>query len=280
MMRALLAPALLVPFALLLVACAAPAGQEEPPPEPRPAAGWSLEVFESGLPRVDNIAVGAAGELYVSLEVKREGSVLRLSGGERRVLAAGLDRPDGLALGTGVLYVTEEVDDGRVIEIDLGDLSQTVVATLDQPEGIDLLPDGRLAVTEDIKPGRLLGVSLTGEIEVLLTGLLFPEGLAVSPEGAIYFAEEGAGTVSMFQDGRTRVVVGGLNRPDQIALAPDGALWISEDAKPGRLLRHHAGSLETIVEDLQAPQGIAFGPLGEVYVSEQGRDRILVLRRQ
>lgn len=279
-MRVFTTPALLAPLALMLAACTAPAGQEEPPPEPRPAAGWSLEVFETDLPRVDNIAVGPAGELYLSLELRREGSVIRLSSGQRRVLADGLDRPDGLALGAGVLYVTEEVDDGRVIEIDLSDLSQTVIATLKQPEGIDFLPDGHLAVTEDIVPGRLLRISLSGDIEVLLTGLVLAEGLAVSPEGAIYFAEEGAGTVSMFKDGRTRVVVGGLNKPDQIALAPDGALWISEDARPGRLLRHHAGSLETIAEDLQSPQGIAFGPQGEVYVSEQGRDRILVLRRQ
>jgi sugar lactone lactonase YvrE len=279
-MRAFLTPALLAPLALLLAACAAPAERRAPPPDPRPAAGWSLEVFETNLPRVDNIAVGPAGELYVSLEVRHDGSVLRLSGGERRVLADGIDRADGLALGAGVLYVTEEVNGGRIIEIDLGDLSQTVIATLDQPEGIDFLPDGRLAVTEDLAPGRLLLLSLSGEIEVLLTGLLLPEGLAVSPEGAIYFAEQRAGTVSRFKDGRTRVILGGLNKPDQITFAPDGALWISEDAKPGRLLRHHEGSLETIAEDLWAPQGIAFGPRGEVYLSEQGRNRILVLRRQ
>ena len=278
-MRARATPALLALF-LLLAACAEQVAQEVPPPEPRPAAGWTLEVFETDLPEVDNIAVGPAGELYVSLEVRREGSVLRLSGGERRVLADGVDRADGLALGAGVLYVTEEVEDGRIIEIDLGNLSQTVITTLRNPEGIDLLPDGRLAVTEDTNPGRLLRVSLSGEIEVLLTDLFLPEGLAVSPEGAIYFVEEGAGTLSVFKDGRTRVVVGGMNNPDQITFAPDGALWISEDARPGRLLRHHAGSLETIAEDLHAPQGIAFGAAGEVYVSEQGRDRILVLRRK
>ena len=279
-MRALRTPSLLASFALILAACTALAEQKTRLPEPRLAAGWSLEVFATDLPQVDNIAVGPAGELYLSLEVRREGSVVRLSGGERRVLADGLDRPDGLALGAGVLYVTEEVGGGRIIEIDLGDLSQTVVATLDRPEGIDFFPDGRLAVTEDLLEGRLLLLSLSGDIEVLLTGLSLPEGLAVSPEGAIYFAEQRAGTVSMFKDGRTRVVVGGLHNPDQITFAPDGALWISEDARPGRLFRHHAGTLETIVEDLQAPQGIAFGLQGEVYVSEQGRDRILLLRRQ
>lgn len=279
-MRAFLTPALLAPLALLLAACAAPAAQEPRLPEPRAAAGWSLEVFETNLSHVDNIAVGPAGELYVSLEVRREGSVLRLSGGERRVLADGLDRPDGLALGAGVLYVTEEVDDGRVIEIDLSDLSQTVIATLKQPEGIDFMPDGRLAVTEAFWPGRLILLSLSGDIEVLLTDLVLAEGLAVSPEGAIYFVEEGLGTLSVFKDGRTRVLIGGMNKPDQITFAPDGALWISEDAKPGRLLRYHEGSLETIAENLWAPQGIAFGPQGEVYVSEQGRYRILLLRRK
>lgn len=280
-MKSIKTLALIAPLAMLLAACAEPTAQRTTPlPQPHTSAGWSFEVFEKDLPRVDNIAVGPTGELYLSLEERKEGSVIRLSGGERRVLADGLDRPDGLALGAGVLYVTEEVDDGRIIEIDLGDLGQTVVTTLKQPEGIDFLPDGSLAITEDIVPGRLLRVSLSGEIEVLLTDLVLPEGLAVSSDGAIYFAEQDAGTVSLFKDGRARVVVGGLNKPDQITLAPDGAIWISEDARPGRLLRYHEGSLETIVEDLWAPQGIAFGLEGEVYVSEQGRNRILVLRRQ
>lgn len=265
---------------LLLGACSTLTEQAEQPPEPRAAAGWSLEVFETDLRGVDNIAVGPAGELYVSLEVSDEGSVVRLSGGVRQVLAEGVDRADGLALGAGVLYVTEEIVGGRVIEIDLGDLSQTVIITLDKPEGIDFLPDGRLAITEDLDAGRLVLVSLSGKVEVLLTNLSRAEGLAVSADGAIYFAEQHVGTVAQFKDGRTKVVVGGLHNPDQITFAPDGALWISEDAKPGRLLRHHEGLLETIAEDLQSPQGIAFGPQGEVYLSEQGRDRILVLRRQ
>lgn len=280
-MKAIMVPALVAPLALLLAACTEPTAQRRtPPPEPRASDGWSFEVFEKDLPRVDNIAVGPTGELYLSLEERRVGSVVRLRAGERRILADGLDRPDGLALGSGVLYVTEEVDEGRIIEIDLGDLSQTIITTLKQPEGIDFLPDGDLAITEDIVPGRLLRVSLSGEIEVLLTDLVLPEGLAVSSDGAIYFAEQDAGTVSVFKDGRARVVVGGLNKPDQITLAPDGAIWISEDARPGRLLRYHEGSLETIVEDLWAPQGIAFGLEGEVYLSEQGRNRILVLTHQ
>lgn len=280
-MKAIMIPALVAPLAMLLAACAEPTAQRRTPlPQPQTSDGWSFEVFEKDLPRVDNIAVGPTGELYLSLEERVQGSVVRLSAGERRVLADGLDRPDGLALGAGVLYVTEEVDEGRIIEIDLGDLSQTVITVLKQPEGIDFLPDGSLAITEAYNGGRLLRVSLSGEIEVLLTRLFLAEGLATTPEGAIYFVEEGAGTLSVFKDGRTRVIVGGLHNPDQITIAPDGAIWISEDARPGRLLRYHEGSLETIVEDLQAPQGIAFGLEGEVYVSEQGRHRLLVLRRQ
>ncbi|MEE9140436.1 MAG: hypothetical protein V3U18_06625, partial [Alphaproteobacteria bacterium] len=127
--------------------------------EPRAAAGWHYEVFASGLPRADNIAVGAEGEVYVSLEVgKGEGQVVRLRDGRRQIVAEGLDRPDGLALTPSHLYVTEEVWRGRLIRVDLADMSRTVLARLNKPEGVDILPDGSLVVAEDYPGGRLLRV--------------------------------------------------------------------------------------------------------------------------
>ena len=246
---------------------------------PIAATGWTFELFATDLYRVDNVVVGGVGdEIFATLEIPSEGRVVRIANGEKVTLVSGLNKPDGLAIRLPYLYITEEVDDGRVTRLDLRDLSRTVLAILEGPEGIDFLPDGSLVVGED-HGGRILHITLAGEVEVLVEGLRKPEGLAVSPNGTIYFAESKTGRILSVADNGLKTVIGGLNHPDQVEFAPDGALWISEDANPGRLLRYFSGRLEVIMAGLMAPQGIAFGRNGEVYVAEQGRSRILVLRR-
>ncbi len=281
------------------------------------STGWEQEVFEHDLDLVDNIAIGPRGELYVSLESPTQGRVLRLRGGERLVVADKLDRPGGLLLRSSFLYITEDGEEGRVIRLDLRDSSQTVLAVLEAPEGIVVLPDGGLAVAEEVG-GRVSRITESGQTEILAEGLHHPEGLAVSADGTIYVAEKKNGRVLAISSTGISVVVEGLNNPHQVKFAPDGSLWISEeakpgrllryasgrlevvlvglmsaqmkfapdgslwiseDAKPGRLLRYASGRLEVVLVGLMGAQGIAFGWEREVYVAEQMRDRILVLRR-
>ncbi|MDX1422906.1 MAG: hypothetical protein R3322_07190, partial [Kiloniellales bacterium] len=91
---------------------------------PRAGDGWSYSVIADGLDSVDNVAVGQAGEIYVSSEVgAAKGAVLQLTDGAPLVLLDDVTRPDGLALGPGVLFVTEETDNGRVLELRLDDRS-------------------------------------------------------------------------------------------------------------------------------------------------------------
>ena len=277
------------------------------------STGWDYEVFAYDLDRVDNIAIGRAGELYVSLESR----VLRLRGGERLVLVDNLDHPDGLLLRSHFLYITEEGKEGRVIRLDLRDSSQTVLVTLEAAEEFAFLPDGGLAVAQEVG-GRISKVTESGQTEILAEGLRQPEGLAVSADGTIYVAEAKSGRVLAISKTGISVVVEGLNNPDQVEFAPDGSLWItedakpgrllrytsgrlevvlvglmgaqvkfapdgslwiSEDAKPGRLLRYASGRLEVVLSGLMGAQGIAFGREHEVYVAEQMRDRILRLWR-
>ena len=247
-------------------------------PDPIAAAGWTFELFMTDLDRVDNIVVGGGDEIFVTLELRNHGQIVRISNGEKSTILADLFRPDGLAIRSPYLYITEEVADGRVTQLDLRDHSRTVLAILNGPEGIDFLPDGSLVVAEEFG-GRVLRITLAGEIEVLVEGLLNPEGIAVSPNGTFYVAETKTGRILSIADNGMTTFVEGLNHPDQVEIAPDGALWISEDAIPGRLLRFVSGHLEVIMAGLMAPQGIAFGRNGEVYVAEQKRNRILVLRR-
>jgi len=241
-----------------------------------PSRGWRYSVYAADLPNVDNLALASDGTLYVTLE-QRAGSaaVVRLGKDKRESILGDLNRADGLLLRGKRLYVTEEVSEGRVIEINLAQKTHRVLATLDKAEGIGMLPNGDLVVTEDTVQGRLLRLHKDGSVEVLLSGLNRPEGLAVAADGSIYIAETSTGRILQFKNGRLNTVVNDLNEPDQIRFAPDGALWITEDASPGQLLRLKDGNLETVASGLSYPQGIVFFQDGVALVAEQGRGRIL-----
>ena len=192
---------------------------------------------------------------------------------------AGLDRPDGLLLRDGALFVTEEVPNGKVLEYDLTTGKMRTLATLSKPEGIDMFPNGDLLVSEDISGGRLLRVPRDAgkPLEVILDDLRRPEGVLIQPDGAVVFAETGSGSVLSCHQGEVNVVVDDLSEPDQVELAPDGSLWITEDVKNGRMLRLKDGVLETVLSELRYPQGMAFGADGSVWLAEQGRQRILII---
>lgn len=244
------------------------------------APGWDFEVFAAGLVRADNVVVTATGDLYISLEIDDgDGRVVRIRDGQFKTVARGLNRPDGLALDPPFLFITEEVKNGRVIRLDLSDLTVTTLQRLYKPEGIVVLADGSVLVAEDRREGRLVRIDANGQIEVLLDALARPEGIAMAPDGAIFIAETGTGRIVRWTESTVEVAIEGLDEPDQVEFATDGSLWISEDRSPGRLLRFHDGQLEVIADGLADPQGIAFGPNGLVYLVEQGHDRVLVLNR-
>ncbi|MBI3575194.1 MAG: hypothetical protein HY083_06045 [Gammaproteobacteria bacterium] len=281
-------------------------------PALQPGKGWRYSVFLANVTAVDNLALAPDGTMYATQELARgEGRVVRIQNNRAEPIATGLNRPDGLLLRGKHLYVTEEVAEGRVLKIELasgktatapaqtvGRASEAsrasvsargprldpigepqVLATLHNPEGIDILRNGNLVVAEDSVNGRLVQLHKNGTVETIIAGLNRPEGIAVAKDGTIYIAETGTGRVLAYKDGVLNTLVDDLDEPDQVEIAPDGALWIAEDAKPGRLLRFKDGILETVMAGLLAPQGMAFGPHGIVYVAEQGRHRILLLQR-
>lgn len=245
--------------------------------------GWAFRVVARDLPGIDNLVLAGDGSLYATQELRfGDGKVIRVDGGEVATVVSGLSRPDGLLLREQKLFITEETASGRLLEYDLPEKKLRTLAVLNNPEGVDISPDGDLVVSEDTMKGRLLLVRRDGgsPAKVILDELKRPEGLVVRTDGTIVFAETATGRVLSYRNGEVNVVVGDLTAPDQVELAPDGALWITEDAKPGRLLRFMDGAVETVMAGLLAPQGIAFDPNGTVYVAEQGRHRILAIRRQ
>jgi len=245
-------------------------------------AGWKYRVAVRDLPDVDNLVVARDGSLYATQELPPGlAKVIKIRKGKVRTVLAGLNRVDGLLLHGKFLYITEETASGRVLEYDLATNKMRVLATLNHPEGIDMLADGDLVVSEDTINGRLLRIHRNGHkaAEVIVGGLSRPEGLVVRSDGAVIFAETETGRVLSYQNGGVNVVVDDLDEPNQVEIAPDGALWITEDVSDGRLLRLKDGALEVVLSGVRNPRGVAFGADGTVWLAEQGRQRILAIER-
>lgn len=247
---------------------------------PRPAEQWGYEVFVDNVERVDNVVVAEDGSLYVSLERDNgRGQIAHIRNRRLDIIMTGLHRPDGLLLSWPFLYATEEVQDGRILRLNLKAHTHRVVTRLNKAEGIQRNVHGDLVIAEDRKSdGRIVVLSGDGSVTPIATGLKGPEGLAIGNDDRIYVAETHTGRILEVSPEATNVLINGLNKPDQIAFAPDGTLWITEDRIQGRVLRFVNGNLQTILNNVAKPQGIAFGQDGSVYIAEQGRNRILRLR--
>lgn len=240
------------------------------------AKGWRWSVFQSGLSRVDNLALSSNDEVYATLERDHgNGQLISIKNGKIKILLRNLNRPDGLAISGNKLFVSEEIRQGRILEFNLDTGKFVTRAILNNPEGILVLPDGSLLIAEDTSQGRIMKVSPTGAVSVFLSGLSRPEGIRRGVDGTIYIAETATGRVLSNLNGLFKVVADSLNEPDQLAIDENGDLWITEDADPGRILRLHNGKLEIMVRGLASPQGMVFDRHGRLLVAEQGKNRIL-----
>lgn len=242
--------------------------------------GWQYRVIADGLKKVDNVVLDQQGAIYVSLEVaKEEGRIVKLTKEGATTILGGLNRADGLFYHDKHLYLTEEVESGRVIKIGLESGKVTGLARLNRPEGIDRLSNGLLVIAEDGKPGRVLTLNPeTGAMQVL-GKLNRPEGLCVTANDEIVVAETGEGRVLMIKDGRARVLVKGLNEPDQVECGPNGVVWITEDAASGHLFFYKGGRVAIIAKGLNYPQGMALISPTRLYLAEQGEDRLLLIEK-
>ncbi|MHB8536354.1 MAG: hypothetical protein ACYDBW_13055, partial [Sulfuricaulis sp.] len=67
---------------------------------------------------------------------------------------------------------------------------KVVVDDLDEPDQVEIAPDGALWITEDVRNGRLLRLK-DGALEVVLSRLHHPQGIAFGADGAVWLAEQG-----------------------------------------------------------------------------------------
>jgi DNA-binding beta-propeller fold protein YncE len=136
------------------------------------------------------------------------GRVLDVTGpeaGDREVLAEGLNRPTGLAIGQDGAIFVAETGGGRVLKIGPGDAPmRTLAEGLERPEGIAIEQGGDNVVVIEVGAKRITRIEPTGAKTVLAQDL--PVGLSDGPSlfrglavgttaTAIYFSSDVDNTI-------------------------------------------------------------------------------------
>jgi sugar lactone lactonase YvrE len=136
----------------------------------------------------EGVGLLADGDLAVA-EDSINGRIMRvLRNGLVEIITAGLNRPEGLTVARDGTLLFTEAGMGRVLGWRHGDLN-VLVDDLEEPNQIEIGPDGALWITEDVAGGRLLRY-LDGALETILTGLKSPQGIAFTGN-TVLVAERG-----------------------------------------------------------------------------------------
>lgn len=144
------------------------------------------------------------GALVVS-EDNINGRLLRVSRDGKRapeVILGGLNRPEGLVAKPDGTVIFAETATGRVLSFRNGEVN-VVVDDLDEPDQVEIAPDGSLWITEDVDDGRLLRLN-NGALETVLSGLRSPQGMAFGADGSIWLAERGRQRILVIQSSNSR----------------------------------------------------------------------------
>ena len=185
----------------------------------------SPNVLASGLPNPEGIAVNSSGDVFVSQPYEGGNVVTEITpGGVQSTFASGLDWPEGLAFNKAGNLFVGDIMDGNIYEYtpsgnqslfasgvwdafamafnSAGDLfvaqnndileitpnrTQTIFASLDNPEGIAINSAGDVFATECVDNGDVVEITPNGTQTIIASGLDEPLGLAfAAPEPSTF----------------------------------------------------------------------------------------------
>jgi sugar lactone lactonase YvrE len=158
-----------------------------------PAGSATQEVLPfTGLGNPDDVAVDAAGNLYVTDHLKNLVVKLPTGSATQVVLSfTGLWGPVGVAVDSAGIYVTDE-SNNRVLKLPAGSATQEVLpfTGLHNPRGVAVDPAGTLYVI-DKSNNRVLKLPAGSATQEVLpfTGLNEPNGVAVDSAGNLYVTD-------------------------------------------------------------------------------------------
>ncbi len=240
--------------------------------------------IESGI--VDGLAIGSDGSIYIAdagndriRRVGPDGIITTIAGGGKALNGDGglavdatLFNPEGVAIGLdGSIYIADTYDhrvrrigpdgiittvagDGRNCCTQLINIP-AVQASLDEPQGIAIGPDGSLYIADS--ENGVLRVGLDGIIKTVeQTELQHPVAVAVGADGTLYIGTEYAGDPYY-----NRVWRIGLDGSSYV-VAGTGVAGLGGDGGPA------------VKASLDAPVGVAVGSSGSVYIADSGNGRV------
>lgn len=265
--------------------------------------GFVATVFSTGICGVDGLVFSSSGCLYAASE--GNGAVYRMDEhGNTIMVADGLHNPEGLATdSSGLIYVTEDVEYGRLIAINPSGELFIICDSLQYPEGVVWIKEGIFAVTESSLEASTIPPVLTGVRRVDVNGscplfsslyLWSCSDLIADSSGAIYVCNELSGygfiQASLLRidpySGEWEVFCSGLRSCEGICCSVEGffPLYVAEEdmgTGSGRLSTvDENGTVTTFAEGFYNIEDVAMDPSGGIYVSEDTTGMIILIRRE
>ncbi len=187
--------------------------------------GFRIEVYASGIPDARSLRVGARGTVFVASPAT--GKVFAIDAQHAvKVIASGLDRPNGLAIRGGTLFIAEA---SRISKID------NVEDVLDNPPA-------PLSVYEDLPKAevnglRFLGVGPDGKLYISI-GMPCNNCLPQPSEAQIRRIDlEGNNVEAVALGVRNSLGFDWAPQSEQLYFTDNGRDWLSEDAPSDELNR-------------------------------------------
>jgi glucose/arabinose dehydrogenase len=194
-----------------------------PPAQPTPAdrlpldqlklpPGFHIEVYAAGIAQARSLRVGKGGTVFVGSTGDKVTAIVDSDGKRQlKVIASGLQRPNGLAYRDGTLYIAEPSQISKIdnVEDALDNPPKPVVVYSDLPKNepdsaryIGIGPDNKLYVSvaqpcNDCVPpageGQIRRIDLAGNaIEAVARGVRNAQGFDWSPRSkTLYFTDNG-----------------------------------------------------------------------------------------
>src|SRR5258706_1485172 len=243
---------------------------------------YTSRVILSRVGRPDDLAFDPQGHLVFSDYYN--GTVSRLNAnGSVTVLVSGVAGPEGIVfLPDGTMIVAEQRTN-RILSLDPGAKSLTVLRTLpgtpagppckDGVDGIAFDPLTKTLIVPDSPTGNVYRMSLDGQkLTLLASGIPRPLGAVVDAYGTIYIADECGGSLwSIAANGKT-TRIRGFGKLDDVALDSHGNILVI-DLLPSIhapiRIRHSTCKRETLASrGFIEPQGLAIDKNDDIFVSD------------
>jgi sugar lactone lactonase YvrE len=210
------------------------------------------------------------------------------------ILIEGLKFPESPRWHDGKLWFSD-MDDYKVLSVDLKGNLTTIVETKSRPSGLGFLPDGTLLVVtmEDHRLFKLKPKGLTEIVDLSKLASFYLNDMVVDKQGRAYIGNFGfdyfnrksfhpAEIILVDQRGKAQIVADNMAFPNGSVITPDDKIFIVAETFAARLTAFKImedGSLteRRIWANLKsiAPDGICLDNEGGIWASAPGRGRVV-----